>query len=106
MAEGIGNWKSFEDLENHLILDELIMLSEALSKSKKEHYRFMAALEGVDWDDDGDDETHDSGDDLPPELLNAEKAWQKEKEEHLKKSGDLDGFGLGYSLVNKGDIET
>lgn len=100
IVEGIGSWKNFEELENALVLDELLMLHEAMAKSKHTNFRMLASLQGVDIPDVSQNE---SDEELPPEILEHERAW-KAKKEAMQQSGEaaeleLDSFGLGYKRV-------
>lgn len=99
IVEGTGAWKSFTEIEDALTLDELLYLHKHLMRSRKNHYRMLAAFQGIDMPVDDDDES--DGDDLPPEILAAEKAW-KEKRDAKIASGEaakeeMDAFKLGYS---------
>ena len=43
-----GTWKSFDDLEDSLTIDELILLMETFNEYISESRNFDAALQGVD----------------------------------------------------------
>lgn len=81
-----------------------MLLVKALAKKNKDHFRILAAAQGYDIPDEDEDEYNDMGDDdLPEELLEAERALQARKKEELKPSNVLiqteDGLGLGYESV-------
>lgn len=98
MANGIGAWKNFDDIEEYLILDELLLLSEQSNRNKKGWFRMMAAVQGVELNDDDEGIAIHSSADLPEELIAAEKEWRKKKEEHEgKPHNDFEDFGFGYS---------
>lgn len=110
MIEGHGPWKNFAEIEDELILDELLLLNDMIIKSKNEHFKMLAVLQGADPDeiyaDEDDDDWDDNGEELPPEILEHERAWQEKKrhylenkeEEDKKMAGqDLSDIGLGYS---------
>lgn len=98
----MGPWRSVEELEDHVVLDELMLLTKRLTKSKNAHYRFLAAIQGADLgEDDDDSEVSEGADDLPEEVLAHERAW-KEKKKAMQESGEatemtFDALGLGYS---------
>lgn len=94
MVEGIGSWKSFDDIEEHLILDELLLLHESLSKKNHHYFRVMGSFQGVEIDPLEDDDSGD--DDLPEELKAMEAEFRKRKAENAVP--DL-GAGLGYKKV-------
>lgn len=93
MAYGIGNWTDSEDAEDHLVLDELIMLHERYSKHQFRLMRFQAAIQGVDMGDD-DEEVDQNGEELPPEILEMERAWA-EKKRQAEESGEAEASRLG-----------
>lgn len=75
IVEGIGAWKSFDDIEEQLILDELLLLHDALSKKNHHYFRVMGSFQGVDI---GDLEEESSGAELPPEILEAELKFKEQ----------------------------
>jgi hypothetical protein len=87
-----GTWRNFDDLEECLILDELLLLTEALNQKEKNTLKMHASLQGVDI---GGDE---GSDDLPEEILEMERAHKKKMEEQ----GNSGIPGVGFELV-KGD---
>ena len=48
----LGNWKSYEELEDQLSIDELLATLDAFRKQKREEQKFLAALQGVDLSED------------------------------------------------------
>lgn len=105
----VGSWKNFEDLEECLILDELMLLSESLGKKRKDNFKQLAAAQGVDIPDDDDDELDLGDDDLPPELLEAERELAKKKAEMRNErttfSSTGSGEGIGYQSVAQDIID-
>ena len=47
----MGNWKSIDDLEFSITLEELFALHRAIYRSEHRRNKFAAALKGVDLDD-------------------------------------------------------
>lgn len=45
-----GTWKSFDDLEESITRQELAVMLEKGRELKREQYKFMAALKGIDLD--------------------------------------------------------
>jgi hypothetical protein len=95
VIEGIGAWRNFDDMEDCLVLDELLLMHEELAKSKRNTFRMMAAVQGIEIGDDDMSYSSDEGE-LPPELIAREKAWQEEKAKNAA-SKQFDGFGIGYA---------
>jgi hypothetical protein len=100
----VGSWKNFEDIEENLILDELLLLTEQLQKKRRHEMRVAALAQGVDIDEDQPEEGGDS-EDLPPEVLEAERRFKEERErKRLAKAAEqgMQHFadGLGYEVVN------
>lgn len=95
----VGTWRNFDDIEDNLILDELLLLTKVLAKKHKNNFRMMAASQGFQIPDDEDDAEDRGDDDLPPELLEMERAYQKRKAEAEAKGGIVasNGFGIGYT---------
>lgn len=70
----IGTWRNFDDLEECLLLDELLLLSDALNTKNREQFKMMAAVQGIEVPD----EPEDRGDeDLPPELIEQERLYRE-----------------------------
>jgi hypothetical protein len=101
MALCPGAWKNFDEIESSLILDELLLLFDTSNKVKYEDYRFHASLQGIDMGA-GSDEPLEGADDLPQEVIEAERQWKQHKEEVLSsKSEDIEKeklspFSIGY----------
>lgn len=81
IVEGIGPWKSFDDIEEHLVLDELLLLHDSLNKKKHHYFRMMGSFQGVDIGDLGDDDESSEG--LPEEIAAMEAEFRRRKEAHL-----------------------
>jgi len=52
----LGIWKNFEDLEDNLSLPELEAILDAHRKEREIDHKFMAALQGVDMDENENDD--------------------------------------------------
>lgn len=98
----VGTWKNFDDIEESLILDELLLLVNSLGKKQKNNFRMLAASQGYDIPDDDEEDMVDGDDDLPEELLEAERALQARKREQLGPNAKTQeiategGLGIGY----------
>lgn len=44
----LGNWKSFDDLEEYLSLPELEMILKAKREREKQERYFLASIQGID----------------------------------------------------------
>jgi hypothetical protein len=94
-----GAWKNFDDIEEHITVDELLLLQETLIKMNYENYKFHAALQGVELDEPEFESDVRVGDELPPEVLESERKFREKlnamtKEEELKT--EFSQFGIGY----------
>lgn len=47
----LGLWRNIEDLENSLCLEELEAIIKASREKEHRHQKFMAALKGIDLDE-------------------------------------------------------
>lgn len=106
MVEGVAPWKNFDDIEDNLILDELLLLNEVMHEKKRAELNIQIALAGGEpMEDDVEDTDDDSG--LPLELIEAEREWKKRKSGMLEEMGEpmseeeksmreLGEIGFGY----------
>lgn len=94
----MGIWKDYEDLENSLSMAELFATLSASREKQHEHHKFLAAIEGINIDDQGSggqkewedmkarvysgNATTDSNDIISLQGINAQQA----------------GFGIGAGL--------
>jgi len=85
MVEGIGPWKNFDEIEDSLVLDELLLLHEMMGKSKHHNYRMLASFQGIEM---ADIEDSDDGESLPEEILEADRKWKAQKAEYLREHGE------------------
>lgn len=53
----LGMFKSFEELEDSITLDELNLLLKAGAKKEERLHRVLAAVNGIKWDSDETNET-------------------------------------------------
>lgn len=47
----MGNWKSYDELEENISIDELVYTLNAYRLRQREEHKFLAALQGVDLSD-------------------------------------------------------
>jgi hypothetical protein len=76
----LGIWKNYEELEESMSLDELLVTIDASRKRAKEEHRFLAAIQGVD--------IGESSGDGPQQLNITDIAHDTRSE----------GFGVGVGL--------
>lgn len=50
----LGIWKNVQDVEESLSLPELEVIATAAREKEMRHNKFLAALKGIDLDDEGD----------------------------------------------------
>lgn len=103
MVEGVGPWRNFDEIEEYLTLDELLLLHNAWGRSKHNDFRFHASLQGVElgespYDDEGIDQGSDG---LPPELLEKEREWKKRKQEYLESKAAQEGVPTDIVEMNE-----
>lgn len=97
----MGAWKNFDDIEESLTIDEIILLHETLSRQRHDHYRMLGSFQGVDL---GEYEGGSSEDSLPDEVIAAERAWQEKKQKALGDGSEamrseMESLGMGYAKV-------
>jgi hypothetical protein len=83
-------YKNFEDLEDSLTLDELTILVEGVQDNKYEDYRFRAALQGIDLDENKEGET--TFEDIQARVATRARA---EKEGKTVEEIEFAEFGIG-----------
>lgn len=80
-----------------------MLLTEQLAKKRRHEFRLVALAQGVDIDED---ENEHEGEELPPEVLEAERKFKEEREKKRlareAQGGNTAKFadGLGYEVVN------
>jgi len=89
----LGIYKSFEELEDNLTLEEMNLILKASQEQRESDHRFLAAINGVKLDEDGG-----SAADLFEEMqreVNLELASEQsgKSEEEL----DLEAFGIKFT---------
>ena len=52
----LGHWKNFDELESNLSLDELTALLDITRKKDYEDKKFLAAVNGIDLDEESQDQ--------------------------------------------------
>ncbi len=99
MVKGMCPWKNFDELEDSLILDELLLLNEQLARSEKLHYRILGSFQGINLEDEDDHD--DIDEELPEEVIAADRAWKERKAQALAEGKGRDtglgAFGIGHS---------
>ena len=48
----LGHWKNYDELEETLTIEELILTVESLRDKEHRHHKFLAAMQGVDLDEE------------------------------------------------------
>jgi hypothetical protein len=81
-----------------LCIDEILLLQEIINEQTHNNYRMLGMLQGHDIGEYANESR--AGDDLPAEVLAAEKAWQEKKQKALEEKEnvkqELESMGLGY----------
>jgi hypothetical protein len=91
----MGVWKNFDELEDSLILDELLLLNDAMQRKLHMQMRISAMATGTDIGEYGDKQLtpEEESDPLMAELMAQEREWNAKKNE----AEDLVDLGWGYS---------
>lgn len=98
----IGIWKSFEDLERHLSLPELINIISAIRELDYREKKFLAAMQGVDLDaTSGAEKGQKEWEDMKARVFSKGQATDSKdilalQGENARKVGFGIGMGLGY----------
>lgn len=83
-----------------MTLDELLLLHEEVIKDKSDHLKMLLVAQGVDVSQ-FDDGSTGGGEELPPEVLAAERAWQEKKRIALAEGAgaksEMEALGIGYN---------
>jgi hypothetical protein len=48
----LGHWKNYDELEESLTIEELILTVESMRDKEHRHHKFLAAMQGVDLDEE------------------------------------------------------
>lgn len=48
----LGHWKNYDELEESLTIEELILTVESIRDREHRHNKFLAAMQGVDLDEE------------------------------------------------------
>lgn len=75
----LGIYKSFEELENHLTIDEMNLLLKAGAKKEERLHRVLAAVNGIKWDDHAEDSAEDVVERLKKKADAAVSGWTDEQ---------------------------
>ena len=93
-------WRNFDEIEEALTLDELLLLIDRIAERDKIQFKMNAAIHGVEVDD-----TEDQPDNpLPPEVQAMEEEFAKKKaqleaETGRKMPNPLGDIGLGLTTI-------
>ena len=98
---GMGPWRNFDEIEEFLTVDELMLLHDSYARHKHSNYRMLGSLQGIDLGEfDEGDSSEDEFSGLPPEIAEHERKHAERKAQMLaanKPEADaLSTFGLGY----------
>lgn len=86
----LGIYKSYEELEAHLTIDEMTLLLKAKANEEERLHRVLAAVNGIRWDSDGGSE---SGEEAMERLArNAEAKLTGQTDEQI----ELAGMGIKF----------
>ena len=86
----LGRWKNYDELEECLTFEELTAIINALREKETRENRFMAALQGVDLDEESTSSSHRELGDIKD--VQGYTAVQE---------GFGVGMGLGYVEINE-----
>lgn len=92
-----GCWRNYDELEDCLTLDELLLTNDTLMQREKDRFRVQAALAGAEIPDDD----QEGADDLPEELLAMERELKAKRSKAAPEVSELTELGLGYQVTKK-----
>ena len=95
----VGVWKNYQEIEDNLTLDELMLTLKALNKKNHEEFKRLAAVQGIEVDDIPD-YSEESDKPLPPEIAAMEEEFNRKKKERLEKGEKVDdwaGIQIGFA---------
>lgn len=105
----LGKWKDYEELEQNLSMPELTAILVAKRKSDHDNRKFLAAIQGVDLGDSGDNtEKRTTFEDIKARVFSGGQAT--DANDILSMQGinaSQAGFGIGMGLEynNAKDVE-
>lgn len=85
----IGSWKNIQDLEESLCLDELEAVVRAAREREHRNHKFLAALKGVDIDEDKKESPKDRVEEMKKKIAARRAGKTPEQLE-------LEDFGIGF----------
>lgn len=95
----LGIWKDFDDLESNISMPELIAIVTATRDKEKDNQRFLAALQGVDLDENSNNNPNKEFEDLKARVFSRGQAT--DSNDILSMQGinaEQAGFGIGNGL--------
>lgn len=103
----IGAWKSFDDLEANLTLDELFELFETMLEKEHEEFRRNMAIQGLEvpsWEEElGESEQEDEPEQTQRESLKERVARRRAVQEGKDPNEAIGkmqaGEGIGYKFI-------
>jgi hypothetical protein len=104
----LGIWKSYDELEANLSLPELFATLDAKREDQYSRNRFLAALQGVDLEEDEKEDAMKRWEDIKTQV--ATGGLTSDSDDILALSGSAArdagfGIGLGLSYANSDDSE-
>ena len=95
----LGIWKDFNDLEESLSMPELTAILEASRAKEKREQKFLAALQGVDLDEDEKRLDTNAFEDLKARVFSGGAAINSKDVLSLQGiNAEQAGFGIGAGL--------
>lgn len=87
----VGKWQNYEELEDNMTLDDLVMTVGAIRKREERNQHFLAAINGIELGEKPDPEGKTFSDVFDQALKDAGLAEEPKTEEE-----DLATFGIAY----------
>jgi len=95
----LGIWKDYEDLESHISMPELIAIIEAKRDSEYQEKKFLAAIQGVDLDEQSGNKGPDPWEAMKARVFSGGKTSDPNDITSLQGiNAQNAGFGIGMGL--------
>ena len=83
----LGIYKSFEELEENLTIEEMNLILKADAKKEERNHRILAAVNGINWDESSETESGEDAMERIKRKAAARAAGKSEEEIELEALG-------------------
>lgn len=93
----MGNWKSMVEMEECLTLQELNILVEGARKREERHNKFMAAIQGIDLDDEPENDGLPTFDDIKRKAEAIRRGLSEKEVEKDQERQEFAALGIDFA---------